>query len=190
MEIIRCPWAKSDLDIAYHDQEWGKPLHDDSKLFELLILEGMQAGLSWSTILAKRENMRLAFDGFNPEIIAVYDDEKRAALLQNPGIIRNRLKVKALTTNAKAFLIVQKEYGSFDKYIWNFVNHKPIQNAWSDISQVPAKTAVSDEMSKALLKRGFTFVGSTICYAYMQATGMVNDHLISCEQRQNCSTLS
>lgn len=176
----RCPWARNELEIAYHDHEWGKPLHDDARLFELLILEGMQAGLSWSTILAKRENMREAFDGFDPVAISAYGDEKIAALLQNPGIIRNRLKLRSLVGNAAAFLKVQKEFGTFDRFIWSFVNHQPIINRFDDFSQIPAKTEISDRMSKELKKRGFNFVGSTICYAFMQASGMVNDHMVWC----------
>lgn len=177
---IRCPWAKTDLYIAYHDQEWGVPLHDDRALFELLILEGAQAGLSWSTILQKRQNYRKAFDGFDAAKIAKYKDRKLAALLADAGIVRNRLKVAAAVQNADEFLAVQKEFGSFDKYIWTFVDGRPIQNSWADLKEVPARTPESDRMSKALQKRGFRFVGSTICYAFMQATGMVNDHLISC----------
>lgn len=182
----RCPWAKSALDIEYHDNEWGKPLHDDHRLFEMLILEGMQAGLSWTTILNKRENMRAAFDNFQPGVIANYDEQKASQLLGNPGIIRNRLKINALAINARAFLAVQSEYGSFDKFIWSFVGGKPIVNAWTDISQVPARTEISDAMSKALLKKGFKFVGSTICYAFMQAVGMVNDHMVFCAQYGLC----
>lgn len=182
METKRCPWATTDLYMEYHDHEWGKPLHDDQKLFEFLILEGMQAGLSWLTILNKRENMRVAFDGFDPNKMAQYDDEKRETLLQNLGIIRNKLKIKAITTNANAFLAVQEEFGTFDAYIWRFVGGQPILNEWREIEDVPAKTELSDAMSKDLIKRGFKFVGSTICYAYMQAVGMVNDHLVSCEQ--------
>lgn len=183
----RCPWAKSALDIEYHDNEWGRPLHDDAKLFEMLILEGMQAGLSWSTILNKRENMRAAFDYFDPTVMSNYDEKKIMQLLSNPGIIRNRLKINSLAINAKAFLAVQKEYGSFDKYIWSFVGGDPIVNAWTDISQVPSKSELSDIMSKSLLKKGFKFVGSTICYAFMQAVGMVNDHIVSCEQYRLCN---
>ncbi len=179
----RCPWAKTELDALYHDCEWGVPLHDDSRLFELLILEGMQAGLSWSTILAKRENMRHAFDGFDPAIISAYGEAKLAALLRNPGIIRNRLKLRALAANAAAFLKVQAEFGSFDRFIWSFVDHRPILNRFAAPSDVPAKTEISDRMSKELKKRGFKFVGSTICYAFMQAAGLVNDHLTWCEAR-------
>jgi DNA-3-methyladenine glycosylase I len=176
----RCPWAKTSLDIIYHDTEWGVPVHDDQLLFELLCLEGAQAGLSWSTILAKRENYRLLFDNFDAEKIAAYDQNKIDELLQNPGIIRNRLKVQAFITNARAYLKVKQEFGSFNTFIWQFVNHTPIHNHWHEASEVPTKTEISDKMSKELLKRGFKFTGSTICYAYMQAIGMVNDHLIDC----------
>lgn len=180
MEKTRCTWAKKPLDIQYHDKEWGVPLHDDKKLFEFLILEGFQAGLSWSTILAKRENFRKAFDDFDYNKIANYDQIKIDELLQNEGIIRNRLKINAAITNAKAFIKVQKEFGSFDKYIWSFTDGKTIVNTWLDMSQVPATSKESDAMSKDLKKRGFKFVGSTICYAKMQAIGMVNDHLVGC----------
>jgi len=179
-QLSRCPWAKSEIYRRYHDEEWGVPLHDDRKLFELLILEGAQAGLSWETILNKRENYRKAFDSFDARRIAAYGDAKIMALLENPGIVRNRLKVKAAVKNAQEFLRVQDEFGSFDSYIWSFVNGLPLQNGWASIQQVPAKTPESDAMSKDLSKRGFKFVGSTICYAFMQATGMVNDHLTSC----------
>ena len=174
----RCRWAQGEKYIAYHDEEWGVPLHDDRGLFEFLILEGAQAGLSWSTILNKRENYRKAFGRFDPKKVARYDERKLAALMENEGIVRNRLKVKAAVTNAKAFLAVQKEFGTFDAYIWSFTGGKTIQNRWKD--GVPASTPESDAMSKALRKRGFTFVGSTICYAFMQATGMVNDHAVTC----------
>lgn len=186
MERIRCEWAKSDLDIRYHDEEWGKPLHDDDLLFEMLILEGMQAGLSWGTILAKRENMRRAFDGFNAVKIAKYTGAKIEKLMADPGIIRNRLKLNSMVTNAKEFLRLQKEYGSFDKYIWQFVEGQPIVNMWEDTAQVPASDENSDRMSKDLKKQGFKFVGTTICYAYMQAVGMINDHMTWCEQYGNC----
>jgi DNA-3-methyladenine glycosylase I len=182
-EIQRCPWAGADpLMVAYHDEEWGVPLHEDRALFEFLILEGAQAGLSWSTILKKRPAYRKAFDKFDPRKVARYDGEKFAALLANAGIVRNRLKIGAATRNAQAFLEVQKEFGSFDQYIWQFVGGRPIQNRFRQMSEVPARTAQSDAMSKDLAKRGFTFVGSTICYAFMQATGMVNDHLIACHR--------
>ncbi|MFW6182691.1 MAG: DNA-3-methyladenine glycosylase I [Chloroflexota bacterium] len=177
----RCPWAGDDpLYVAYHDEEWGVPVHDDRTLFEFLILEGAQAGLSWSTILNKREGYRQAFDNFDPQKIAAYDEAKIAALLQNPGIVRNRLKVRSAVQNAQAFLDVQEEFGSFDAYIWRFVDGRPIQNRWRELSQVPAETDESRAMSKALKKRGFNFVGPTIMYAYMQAVGLVNDHLVSC----------
>jgi DNA-3-methyladenine glycosylase I len=177
----RCPWAsKNALDAKYHDEEWGVPVHDDRTLFEFLILEGAQAGLSWSTILAKRENYRKAFANFDVKKVAKYDEKKVAALLQDEGIVRNRLKVAGTVKNAIAFIAVQKEFGSFDKYIWSFVAGKPIQNKPRSSGDVPAKTDISDAMSKDLKKRGFTFVGSTICYAFMQATGMANDHLVDC----------
>ncbi|CAN5218962.1 DNA-3-methyladenine glycosylase I [soil metagenome] len=176
----RCDWAKNALAIAYHDAEWGVPLHDEQRLFEFLLLEGAQAGLSWDTVLRKRENYREAFDNFDAQKIALYDDKKCAELLQNEGIIRNRLKIASAVRNAKCYLKVVEEFGSFDKYIWSFVDGKPIINAWENIKQVPASSEVSDAMSKDLKKRGFNFVGSTIIYAFMQATGMVNDHLVSC----------
>ena len=176
----RCNWASNDLNSPYHDSEWGVPLHDDRALFEFLILEGAQAGLSWDTILRKRENYRAAFDNFDPTKVAKYDDKKAAELLGNEGIIRNRLKIASAIGNAKAFLRVQEEFGSFDKYIWGFVGGKPLDNGLTEFSQVPAKTDISDAVSKDLKKRGFNFVGSTIMYAFMQATGMVNDHLTDC----------
>ena len=179
-DLSRCPWAKTELYVAYHDHEWGVPIHDDRLLFEFLILEGAQAGLSWETILKKRESYRLAFDQFDASIIAKYGAKKKESLLVNPGIIRNRLKIEAAVQNAKAFLTVQKEFGAFDEYIWQFVGDAPKQNAWKSIKEVPATTAESDAMSKNLKRRGFKFVGSTICYAYMQAVGMVNDHLVGC----------
>jgi DNA-3-methyladenine glycosylase I len=165
---------------TYHDTEWGVPLHDDQALFEFLILEGAQAGLSWITILKKRENYRAAFDGFDATRVARYDAGKIASLLQDPGIVRNRLKVAGAVTNAQMFLEVQAEFGSFDRFIWQFVDGKPKQNAWRSIAEVPASTKESDAMSKELKRRGFKFVGSTICYAHMQATGMVNDHTTDC----------
>ena len=181
---IRCSWSlKDQLYRDYHDNEWGVPLHDDTRLFEMLNLEGAQAGLSWHTVLIKRENYRKAFDEWDAKKIARYTDKKIEKLLQDPGIIRNRLKVMATIGNAKAFLQVQKEFGSFDNYIWQFVNHKPIVNHFKSLSEIPAKTPVSDAMSKDLLKRGFKFVGSTICYAFMQATGMVDDHINTCWKR-------
>jgi len=176
----RCPWATVEPTIAYHDEEWGVPLHDDRRLFEFLILEGAQAGLSWITILKKRENYRKAFSGFHAEKIARYGADDVNRLLADAGIVRNRLKVAATITNAKAFLAVRKEMGSFDAYLWSFVGGKAKQNRWRRMSEVPARTAESDAMSRDLLKRGFKFVGSTICYALMQATGMVNDHLVTC----------
>lgn len=179
--INRCPWPSDDkLMIKYHDKEWGIPVHNDRKLFEFLILEGFQAGLSWRTILHKRENFRKAFDNFDFNKIAKYDRRKINALLKDEGIIRNKLKVEAAITNARAFLRVRKEYGSFDKYIWSFVNGKPIQNKFKSLKQLPAKTKLSDKISEDLKKRGFKFVGSTIVYAHMQATGMVNDHVVNC----------
>jgi DNA-3-methyladenine glycosylase I len=180
-EKVRCSWSEKDkLYQDYHDHEWGTPNHDDKHLFEMLCLEGAQAGLSWYTVLTKRENYRKAFDNWDAKKIAKYDEKKIEALMQNEGIIRNRLKINATIGNAKAFLAVQKEFGSFDQYIWSFVQHQPIINHYKDMKQVPAKTAISDAMSKDLLKRGFKFVGSTICYAYMQATGMVDDHMEGC----------
>jgi DNA-3-methyladenine glycosylase I len=178
----RCPWSTSQdqLYIDYHDREWGVPLHDDQTLFEFLILEGAQAGLSWYTVLKKRENYRKAFDQFDPQKVARYNAAKIAALLANPGIIRNRLKIASAVQNAKAFLKVQEEFGSFDKYIWRFVDGAPIINTLRSMKEIPARTKESDAMSRDLKERGFNFVGSTICYAHMQATGMVNDHLVSC----------
>lgn len=176
----RCDWAKNDLAIAYHDTEWGVPLHNDRRLFEFLILEGAQAGLSWDTILRKRENYRAAFDKFDAEKIALYDEQKCAELLQNEGVIRNRLKIASAVRNAQSYLKISDEFGSFDSYIWSFVNGKAIINTWKAANQVPAKTEISDTMSKDLKRRGFNFVGSTIMYAFMQATGMVNDHLTNC----------
>lgn len=177
----RCAWASPDpLYITYHDEEWGVPVHDDRKLFEFIILEGVQAGLSWITILKKRENYRQAMDGFDPEKIARYDDKKINELLANPGIIRNKLKVNASVTNAQAFLKVQEEFGSFHEYIWSFVDGQPVINHWTSSAEVPVSTPQSDAMSKDLKKRGFKFVGTTICYAHMQATGMVMDHTTDC----------
>jgi DNA-3-methyladenine glycosylase I len=182
-ERTRCPWAQGDQYVEYHDCEWGVPVHDDRRLFEFLILEGAQAGLSWSTILKKRTSYREAFDQFDPARVARYGQQKQAALLSNAGIVRNRLKIASAIDNAKAFLTVQDEFGSFDEYLWRFVDGHPIQNAWKSTGDVPASTSVSDAMSRDLKKRGFRFVGSTICYAYMQATGMVNDHLVGCFRR-------
>ena len=181
----RCAWTTNDpLYLKYHDEEWGVPVHDDRKLFEMLILEGAQAGLSWITILRKRENYRKAFDKFDAKKIAMYDSKKVKELLQNEGIVRNKLKIAAAIQNAKLFLEVQKELGSFDKYIWQFVNGKQITNRWKSLKEIPAKTKESDAMSKDLKKRGFKFVGSTICYAFMQAVGMVNDHITDCFIRE------
>lgn len=176
----RCPWAKNDLAIRYHDEEWGAPLHDDRALFELLILEGAQAGLSWDTILKKREAYRAAFDRFDAEAVARYDQRKIARLLADPGIVRNRLKVSAAIANARAFLAVRDEFESFDAYLWRFVDGRPTINRWTDVKQVPNRTATSDALSKDLKRRGFKFVGTTICYAFMQAAGLVNDHLVDC----------
>ena len=176
----RCAWAQTPLSIQYHDQEWGVPQHDDRVLFEFLILEGAQAGLSWSTILQKREDYRRAFDNFDVRKVARYDARKVTKLLADSGIVRNRLKIAAAIQNAKAFLAVQKEFGSFDAYSWRFVNGRPIRNAWKTLEQLPARTPLSDTMSKDLLARGFKFVGPTICYSHMQAVGMVNDHLLDC----------
>ena len=181
--VKRCSWAKSKLMIRYHDEEWGVPLHDESALFEFLILEGAQAGLSWETILKKRENYRAAFDRFDPMKVAGYGAPKVRVLLADSGIIRNRLKIAAAVTNAKAFLAIKKEFGSFDAYIWRFVGGKPRRNSWRSPKQVPAHTPESGAMSKDLQRRGFKFVGSTICYAFMQAVGMVNDHRVDCFRR-------
>jgi DNA-3-methyladenine glycosylase I len=183
----RCTWPTNELSIAYHDTEWGVPLHDDQRLFEFLILEGAQAGLSWDTILRKRENYRAAFDDFDFDKVARYTDKKVEKLLQNEGIIRNRLKIISAVNNAKAFRAVREEFGSFDKYIWNFVDGKPVVNKLKDSSQIVPRTEVSDLISKDLKKRGFNFVGSTIMYAFMQATGLVNDHLMSCFRYKQCS---
>lgn len=178
--MSRCAWARTELSIPYHDTEWGVPVHDDRVLFELLNLEGAQAGLSWETILKKRQSYRAAFDQWDARKISRYDADKVAALLANPGIVRNRLKVAATILNAQAFLAVQKECGSFGKFLWQFVGGKPIQNARQSLKDIPPRTAEAEAMSKALLKRGFKFVGPTICYALMQAVGMVNDHCVDC----------
>jgi DNA-3-methyladenine glycosylase I len=183
----RCPWPVDDLYRTYHDTEWGVPLHDDRQLFEFLILEGAQAGLSWHTVLKKRENYRLAFDQFDPQKIARYTPAKLNQLLANPGIIRNRLKVAAAVKNARAFLTVREQFGSFDRYLWRFVDGRTIVNTFRSMKEVPARTRESDALSKDLKQRGFTFVGSTICYAHMQATGMVNDHLTHCFRHQQLS---
>jgi len=179
-DLIRCSWPSNPLSVRYHDEEWGSPQHDDRILFEFLLLEGAQAGLSWDTILQKRENYRAAFDGFDPERIARYNSRQLQKLLRNPGIVRNRLKIGSAVRNAKAFLNIQKEFGSFDRYIWQFTGGKPLVNTRRATQAVPARTAESDAMSKDLKKRGFNFVGSTICYAFMQAVGMVNDHRMEC----------
>jgi len=176
----RCGWAKDDLAIRYHDEEWGVPVHDDRRWFEFLILEGAQAGLSWDTILRKREHYRDAFAGFDPGAVAGFDEARIESLLADPGIVRNRLKVTSAVKNARAFLKVQEEFVSFDSYIWRFVDGHPVRNAWSRLDQIPVRTPLSDSVSKDLKRRGFTFVGSTICYALMQATGLVNDHLVGC----------
>lgn len=178
--MVRCAWARTALDIEYHDHEWGVPLHDDRALFEFLVLEGAQAGLSWHTILQKRAHYRQVFDHFDVEAVARYDEVKVAALLTDPGIVRNRLKIAAAVNNARRYQEVQRQFGSFDAYLWRFVDGKPIINAWRDKSEVPAVTPVSDQLAADLRRRGFKFVGSTICYAMMQAVGMVNDHTVDC----------
>jgi len=178
--VVRCPWAQGEDYILYHDVEWGVPVHDDRLLFEFLILEGAQAGLSWATILKKRENYRKAFDQFDPAVVARYTAKKLERLMADVGIVRNRLKIESTVQNAKAFLAVQREFGSFDAYVWRFVDGRPKQNVRHSVKDVPARTAESDAMSKDLKRRGFNFVGSTICYAFMQAVGMVNDHLVEC----------
>ena len=200
-EVKRCSWAEGKLlddawsegkilELQYHDTEWGVPVHDDLVLFEFLILEGAQAGLSWSTILNKREGYRRAFDGFDYHKIAEYTPEKLQELMEDPGIVRNRLKIQSAVTNAKAFLKVQEEFGSFDAYIWQFVGGKPILNSWASSELVPVSTPESDAMSKDLKKRGFKFVGTTICYAYMQAVGLVNDHTVDCFRHAECHAIS
>ena len=184
----RCEWVHRDpVEVLYHDKEWGVPLHDDRKHFEFIILDGFQAGLSWITILRKRENFRAAFDQFDPQRVARYNGQKHQALLQNKDIIRNRLKIQATTTNAQAFLKVQETFGSFDTYIWQFVDGHTRQNSWASLAEVPTQTPISDAMSKDLKRRGFKFVGSTICYAYMQAAGMVNDHVMGCFRHRELS---
>lgn len=180
-EISRCSWAGNDPEyIAYHDKEWGVPVHEERLLFEFLVLEGAQAGLSWQTILRKRSNYRQAFAGFDPSIVAYYNDEKIQELLSNPGLVRNRLKINSAVRNARAFVSIQDEFGSYDRYIWGFIGGRPIVNKWESLRQVPAETAESRDISRDLKNRGFSFVGPTIVYAYMQAVGMVNDHLLSC----------
>jgi DNA-3-methyladenine glycosylase I len=186
----RCPWARTELYAVYHDTEWGVPLHDDRLLFEFLVLEGAQAGLSWETILNKRENYRKAFDRFDPQAVARYGKAQQRRLMADAGIVRNRLKIDSAIGNAKAFLAVQDEFGSFDAYMWQFVDGRPVQNAWESIKQVPARTEQSDAMSKDLKRRGFKFVGSTICYAHMQAVGMVNDHLLGCFRHREVKRLA
>ncbi len=179
--LIRCAWCGEDpLYTAYHDEEWGVPVHDDRLLFEFLILEGAQAGLSWITVLRKRAHYRKVFDGFDPAAVAAYDETKAATLLADPGIVRNRLKVASATRNAKAFLAVQDEFGRFDDYLWRFVDGQPVRNTWPSMAEVPASTPISDALSRDLKHRGFNFVGTTICYAFMQAVGMVNDHVTDC----------
>ena len=178
--INRCAWAKNELSIPYHDEEWGVPVHDDRLLFEFLVLEGAQAGLSWDTILRKRPRYREVFDNFDPAIVARYGKRKVNALLGDPGIVRNRLKIASAISNAQAFLKVAEEFGAFDRYIWQFTGGRPRVNAWRMLNELPARTTESDDMSKDLKRRGFRFVGSTICYAFMQATGMVNDHAVDC----------
>jgi DNA-3-methyladenine glycosylase I len=185
--LQRCGWANgSELEQTYHDEEWGVPLHDDRRLFEFVTLEGAQAGLSWVTILKKRENYRKLFSNFDVEKIARYDKRKLDALMNNPGIIRNRLKIESTVTNARAFMEIQQEFGSFDAYIWRFTDGKPVVNRWRSYEQVPARSEISDSMSRDLKKRGFKFAGSTICYAFMQATGMVNDHTTDCFRHREC----
>lgn len=186
----RCAWAEDEINHVYHDTEWGVPSRDDRHLFEMLILEGAQAGLSWTTILKKRENYRAAFDGFDVTKVERYDDAKKAELMANAGIVRNRLKIEAAVVNARAFLAVQKEFGSFSSFIWTFVGGTPLQNEWMRGDRLPARTDVSDAMSKALVSRGFKFVGTTICYAFMQATGMVNDHTVDCPRHRECARLA
>ena len=191
MAPTRCPWATSDpLYVSYHDEEWGVPLHDERRLFEMLVLEGAQAGLSWLTILRRREGYRRAFDRFDPQAVARYGPRDVERLLADDGIIRNRLKIDSAINNARAFLAVQEAFGSFDSYVWQFVDGRPTQNTWTTLEEVPTQTPVSNTMSKDLRKRGFTFVGPTICYAHMQATGMVNDHLIGCFRHREVRPLT
>ncbi|HWA25284.1 MAG TPA: DNA-3-methyladenine glycosylase I [Lacunisphaera sp.] len=185
----RCPWAEAELQHDYHDTEWGVPSHDDRHLFEMILLEGAQAGLSWATILHRREGYREAYAGFDPVAVARFDERRKARLLANPGIIRNRLKIEASVLNARAFLAVQAEYGSFDRYVWGFVGGRPLQHNLRNSAQTPASTPESDALSADLKKRGFKFVGTTICYAFMQATGMVNDHLVSCPRHKACARM-
>ncbi|MEZ6058448.1 MAG: DNA-3-methyladenine glycosylase I [Planctomycetaceae bacterium] len=185
----RCPWAKGELDVVYHDVEWGVPEYGEERLFEFLILEGAQAGLSWSTILKKRENYRRLFDQFDPAVVATYEADKVATLLGDAGIVRNRLKVASAIDNARGFLNVQREFGTFANYLWGFVGGQPVQNQWRSMSEVPARTELSDRLSKDLKKRGFRFVGSTICYAFLQAVGVVNDHLVTCPRHAEVQCL-
>jgi DNA-3-methyladenine glycosylase I len=187
----RCGWHGEDpIYVDYHDTEWGVPVHDDRTLFEMIVLDGAQAGLSWITILKRRDSYREAFDNFDARKVAVYDERKIAELLENPGIIRNRLKVNSAVQNARAFLEVSEEFGAFDKYIWQFVGHKPVQNSRKSLKHIPAKSKESDDMSKDMKKRGFSFVGSTICYAFMQAAGMVNDHIVDCFRYEEVKKMS
>jgi len=182
--IVRCEWARTPLSIAYHDTEWGSPVHDDRRLFEFLTLEGAQAGLSWETILKKRDAYRAAFADFDPVKVARFKDDRIASLLRNPGVVRNRLKINSAVTNAKHFIAVQREFGSFDAYVWTFVGGRPRVNVWRSLREIPARTSESDALSRDLSKRGFKFVGSTICYAFMQAVGMVDDHTLDCFRRK------
>lgn len=187
---VRCEWASfSDLALKYHDEEWGVPIHDDQSLFEFLVLEGAQAGLSWETILKKRNYYRKAFDNFDHEKVAAYDDAKVEDLLKNEGIIRNKLKVRSAINNARAFKKVRDEFGSFDNYIWGFVNHKPVQNSWTSLAEIPSKNEIAEKVSKDLKKRGFSFVGPIMIYAFMQAVGMVNDHVVDCFRHEQCREL-
>jgi DNA-3-methyladenine glycosylase I len=186
----RCEWAKIEPSLSYHDTEWGVPLHDDRKLFEFLILEGTQAGLSWEIILKKRNNYRVAFDSFDPRLVSQYDEHKTGELIANPGIIRNRLKITAAIQNAKAFLKIQKDFGSFDTYLWRFVAGRPKKNSWRTIQQIPCRSAESDALNKDLSQRGFKFVGPVICYSFMQAVGLVNDHTIDCFRYSEIVSLS
>ncbi|NIQ39770.1 MAG: DNA-3-methyladenine glycosylase I [Proteobacteria bacterium] len=186
----RCEWAKTEPSLSYHDTEWGVPLHDDRRLFEFLVLEGTQAGLSWDIILKKRNNYRVAFDRFDPRLVSQYDEHKTGELIANPGIIRNRLKITAAIQNAKAFLTIQKDFGSFDAYLWRFVGGRPKKNRWRTIQQIPCRSAESDALSKDLSQRGFKFVGSIICYSFMQAVGLVNDHTVDCFRYSEIVSLS
>jgi len=185
----RCPWAHAESQHEYHDTEWGVPSHEDRHLFEMLILEGAQAGLSWATILSRRETYREAYENFDPVVVSRYDERKKARLLTNPGIIRNRLKVEASVLNARAFLSIQSEFGSFNNYLWRFVDGSPVQNRWTNTRQLPTHSVISDALSRDLKQRGLKFVGTTICYAFMQATGLVNDHLVSCPRHAVCAKL-